>query len=701
MLGPKASDIDGPEAAVAGHIPEKAPVGVAGANDDIGARMALHHGAVCLPELIIRPAEKGLDRFHIHLLDAVHLGDLQNPVALELLGCGLVPHISNGEGVGEPLPAQQGVEGGLAHSLGAVEDEHGVELDPRLINPRYRRTQSFPGHRPDVGRVLGTHVLYQQGVQPLGPVPGQAVQIFLYRVVEPLGGHHRQQSVLELRGRPHAIDPLEVQLGVGEVGVIPSGTHLLPGQRPDHIHHALELVVDDILEVGIVADDGGDVGEGVLHTASLVQLQLGLPIVPGLGGELGLRHSLTLLGKLELHLGVLDGEVLHGLEGGQLGGGIVRVGLAVQCAELVQPHHVKGVQQPTTGRVGGMVAVGKAVIVNDHASMGVGGDVVVPPRHGAVLVDVREEGVDGCGDGVGAAEGPDHPRLGQRVGLFLDFPLHDNLLAAGHRPLRRIVPVGVLCQDGIRVEQVAIDLLTHELAVRGGGGPVHQAARLVGGVIELLDADLLRHLPGHRHVLVRPDLAGQGDDEPEPGGLRGVLVGGVEVAAEGEEHLHLLYDLRGGVVHVQRQGRAGQHTVLLPAAPLQSAEDKAADVLDGILLGLGHLLELRQCLGGHLGLEDAVAELVQLHFRQPPLFVHPAVADRYLDLHSYLPAVRSRIFRVSCVCCRVRALNRRSRSWYSFGSHGSSSRDPSMLMASAKQDLALWTKAASSSSSEQ
>jgi hypothetical protein len=79
--------------------------------------MALDHRAISLPELIVRAADEGLDRFHIHFLDAVHLGDLQNPVSLQFFRCGLISHICDGERIGEPLLTQQSEEGRLAHTL--------------------------------------------------------------------------------------------------------------------------------------------------------------------------------------------------------------------------------------------------------------------------------------------------------------------------------------------------------------------------------------------------------------------------------------------------------------------------------------------------------------------------------------------------------------------------------------------------------
>ena len=79
------------------------------------------------------------------------------------------------------------------------------------------------------------------------------------------------------------------------------------------------------------------------------------------------------------------------------------------------------------------------------------------------------------------------------------------------------MPIGVLGEIGVRVQQRAVLGLVEELAVGGGGWPVHQAAGFIGGIVKQVDADLLGYHPGHSRILLLGDIAGQGDDHPQPG----------------------------------------------------------------------------------------------------------------------------------------------------------------------------------------
>ena len=54
-------------------------------------------------------------------------------------------------------------------------------------------------------------------------------------------------------------------------------------------------------------------------------------------------------------------------------------------------HEVERVEQLPAGRVRGMVAVGKFIVVDYNARAAVGGDVVVAAIHQGWLVHIREE----------------------------------------------------------------------------------------------------------------------------------------------------------------------------------------------------------------------------------------------------------------------------------------------------------------------
>ena len=368
----------------------------------------------------------------------------------------------------------------------------------------------------------------------------------------PLCRHHRQQSILKLGRRPNTVDPLKVQLGVCHICVRPAWFYLCPGKVADHINAALELVKHDGLEVRVIADDIGNIVEGVFDLSRLVQFQKGLPaFLIKLLIELCLGKPHTLSGKLHLHTLILDGKFLHRLKGRQFCRVGIRICTGIQRAELVNTNHIKCIHQLAAGRVCGMVAIGELIFIENHTRLGVRRNIVVTPRHGTVLVHIGEKSVDGIGYRISTAESTHGSGLLQRVCLLFDVTLDDTLLPLGNRPLCGVTPVRVFCQNGIRVQQVTLHLVKYELSIGGGAGPVHQTARLVGGIIEEFDTDLLCDLSGNRAVFIRGHFTGQRDDQAEPGLLRRVFMGAVEIALEGEEHLDLVNDVRGGIVHIQ------------------------------------------------------------------------------------------------------------------------------------------------------
>ena len=187
--------------------------------------------------------------------------------------------------------------------------------------------------------------------------------------------------------------------------------------------------------------------------------------------------------------------------------------------------------------------------------------------------------------------------------------------------------------------------MEHELAIGRGAGPVHETARLIGCIIEEFDADILCNLSGYRTVFVRRHLTRQRDDQAEPGLLRRVFMGTVEIALEGEEHLDLVNNIRGCVVHIQRQTRTGQHAVFLSTTAFQSAEDKTAHILDVILLGLTQLAVLLHSLGSTLCLGNAVTEFREFHLHRIPFLVHTGISNTQPDHDFSSLAINISIFR--------------------------------------------------------
>ena len=277
------------------------------------------------------------------------------------------------------------------------------------------------------------------------------------------------------------------------------------------------------------------------------------------------------------------------------------------------------------------MAVGELPIVNHHAGGGVGGDIVVPSVHGGRFVDIGKEGFDCFLNGVGAAESAYDAGLFQRVGLLSDVPAHRFGLAGGNRPGGSVMPIGVLGEIGVRVQQRAFLGFVEELAVCGGGGPVHQAAGFIGGIVKQVNADLLGHHPGHRRVLLLGDVAGKGDDHAQPGMLRRMFMGGVDAALKVVEQVDLVPDPRFAIVHIQGEhGAAEHHAVLAPALPELTAHE-AAHVLDVVLGALLQLAVLLHGLRGADGGADPGAQVFPGDVPVLPFLVHAAVADS--DFH--------------------------------------------------------------------
>ena len=278
------------------------------------------------------------------------------------------------------------------------------------------------------------------------------------------------------------------------------------------------------------------------------------------------------------------------------------------------------------------MAVSEFPIVNHHAGGGVGRDIVVPPVHRGRFVDIGEKGFDCFLNGIGTAESAHDAGLFQRVGLLGDAPAHRFGLPGGNRPGGSVMPIGVLGEIGVRVQQRTILGLVEEFAVCGGGGPVHQAAGFIGGIVKQVDADFLGHHPGHRRVLFFGDVAGQGDDHAQPGMLRRVFMGGVDAALKVVEQVDLVPDPRLAVVHVQGEhGAAEHHPVFAPALPELTAHE-AAHILDVVL---GALLQFAVFLHGFCGTDggaDPLAQILPGNIPVLPLLIHAAVA--HSDFHT-------------------------------------------------------------------
>lgn len=95
-----------PEATVAGGVAQVAAFSVGGAEEH--ALTQVRRGAFTKGGTVdvVLPGEEGTQRFHFGLLQTRQLTDLQDPVALELFGGGLILGVAQVQAVGEPLASQ-------------------------------------------------------------------------------------------------------------------------------------------------------------------------------------------------------------------------------------------------------------------------------------------------------------------------------------------------------------------------------------------------------------------------------------------------------------------------------------------------------------------------------------------------------------------------------------------------------------------
>ena len=246
--------------------------------------MILHAVAVGMPKLIVLSGDERLDRFHVHLFQPRQLAQFQNPVALQLFRRGLIFHVADGQAVGEPLAAQLGKKGAFAHALRPVQHHHAVELDSRFIDARHGGDHHLSGDGADIQRIRAAQIIDEQRVHSGDAVPGgKGFDVIPDRVIAALS-RNRQQNAFQLAGRVQIVDPFQIDLNRAQVGFIPAGLQLRPRERrlavriPADVDAAAMNVVGDILQLGIVAQDEGEIAKGILHASLLVDLQRVLPV---------------------------------------------------------------------------------------------------------------------------------------------------------------------------------------------------------------------------------------------------------------------------------------------------------------------------------------------------------------------------------------------------------------------------------------
>ena len=455
--------------------------------------------------------------------------------------------------------------------------------------------------------------------------------------------HHLRDGDVVVSGGERAVIGVDVGDQLRVVRVPPEAVRMIPGNGADHLDVVRQPVEPEIPQRGIVLKDQNQILQGIFQPAGPLEGQAALPAFVLLREiELaGCGRRAAFLQQFHPDVLVRRGELQHGFHRRQLAVGCVSGGLLVPVAEQMNPDQVKGVEQLTAGGIGGVVAVKKGIIVvHDGAGGAFPGGVGVAVLIGRGNVHLRQESFDRLADAVAPAERADDACF--RAGILRLFPGSAGYaLPGGSRQLCQVVPFRVRLKDRVRIQPGAFVAFEHELPVGGSGRPVHQLMRHVGAFVDIIDADILREIPGHGVVLLRADVAGQREAQPDAGILRRMAVRGVKETPVQRGRAVVRDERFRHLVAVQDYHGAAFHMVALAASAPKRAAHKAAFVLDPVADGLGGL---RVFLGGLAGADrrfQPPAQIIEGRGLVDPFDGVIAVADDDLQFTHAFPPPRS------------------------------------------------------------
>ena len=206
-----------------------------------------------------------------------------------------------------------------------------------------------------------------------------------------------------------------------------------------------------------------------------------------------------------------------------MGTGLVRIDW-IQSAVFVDSYQIKGVAKLAARRVRRMVRVCEFVIVENQSgcagALGVGVSVLAVRWR----INLRQELVYCFLDCVSPAESADQTFLFQRVLLLCLEAFAQFLFPGGNRPFFHVLPVVVLCEDFVRIQQLSVLDFELILAVLAAAGPVHQLGDPEGRIIEPFHFDVLCDLAGYCLVLIRRNIPAEWDDQSQPWMFRRMAV---------------------------------------------------------------------------------------------------------------------------------------------------------------------------------
>ena len=164
------------------------------------------------------------------------------------------------------------------------------------------------------------------------------------------------------------------------------------------------------------------------------------------------------------------------------------------------------------------------------------------------------------------------------------------------RPGGHVLPVLEPGEQHTGIQEGLVPCIVHRGDILAVGGIIHHAGRLGGGGVEPSHFRLyhLAEQAGNRFVLIGGYILRERDHYPQAGGIWAVLGGGVNAVAapQGLHPPHHAVRLsRPQGVRIQHSGTPGEHGPGLSPAAAQLPQDKAAHILQIVLLALrqGHV----------------------------------------------------------------------------------------------------------------
>ena len=530
LVFPVAGHLHVPESAVACDVTQIAVFRVGGSEENTLPEMRRHPPPEGSTVLIVLPGYKGFHFIDVRLLHARQLTDLQNPVTLQLFSGGLVIHIGKGQAVGEPFHAQLRDQRALADTLVAVQDNHVVVFDAGIENPVIGRAQRLACHRPDIRIILCAKVVNQEGIHPVHTVPRwQGFKHLPDRMVTAVVRHLRDRDLI-VPGGEGTIVAVHVADQLGVILIAPELCRVLPRHRACDFHAVRQLVEDDVPQKRIVFQYQLNVMQGVfqLQGAGLIYQPRFPAVVVRRIFEIRSGFPQPFLSRLQFYLVQRHGEFPHFLKGS----------FVIKVTEPVNPDDIKCVTELQVSWVLGMVGIDEFVFLDFHTCHGAGFDQVPALVRRCRFIHIAQKGFKRLLNRVVyPVKQADNAVLRQGILDFLPGGHSRLALPGGSRQPCRISPFRVSGQNIVRIQPRAFRFLIHKGSVCGGGRPVHQLVRQIRTLVEIVNAQHLREIPGYSGKLLRGSVPGHRDDDPNPGLFLRAAVGGVQ----GSRVRHVLF----------------------------------------------------------------------------------------------------------------------------------------------------------------